>query len=266
MSVELKIKWDGVTPGLPEHRLSIGSFGLPLHNLLRSIRRTASNIVRDAIDMREASVGSFAFDAGRIDIEVHSLVTSCGGIQGVVKMQLPPQGTQIPLSFDDLTERATDRVLEDIEKESRGVLRNNSVRRYLDSLPPGITQQEYSLSVDGEEKRHVVFGSVSLPEPITELPYLAEVVGNVIGVGFEPGRNWVRVKGKDGDISVSAPAESVDRALEMRNSDVRLLYVFLPDGNRKLLRIDRSSATRSHLNVDEFVFKKWRSVLESLAQ
>ena len=107
--------------------MSIGSFGLPLHNLLRSIRRTASNIVRDAIDMREASVGRFAFDAGRIDIEVHSLVTSCGGIQGVVTMQLPPQGTQIPLSFDDLTERATDRVLEDIEKESRGVLRNNSV-------------------------------------------------------------------------------------------------------------------------------------------
>ena len=122
MSVELKIKWDGVTPGLPEHRLSIGSFGLPLHNLLRSIRRTASNIVRDAIDMREASVGRFATDAERIDIEVHSLVTSCGGIQGVVTMQHPPPGMQFPIPTD-LTEQATDRVLEDIEKESRGVLR-----------------------------------------------------------------------------------------------------------------------------------------------
>lgn len=266
MSVELKIKWDGEDPGLPEHRLSIGSFGLPLHNLLTAIRRTASNIVRDAVAMPEASVGRFASEAERIDIEIKSLVTSSGGIQGVVTMQHPPPGMQIPFSFEDLTEQATNRVLEDIDRERDGVLRNKSVRKYLESLPEGITKQEYTLSVDEEVKRHVVFENVSLPQPVTELPYLAEVIGNVIGVGFEPGRNWVRIMGQDGEVSISAQAESVEGALEMRNSEVRLLYVFLPGGHRKLLRLDRPSMTRVSLNVDEFVFKKWHSVLEGLAQ
>ena len=102
-------------------------------------------------------------------------------------------------------------------------------------------------------------------QPITELPHLAEVVGSVIGVGFEPGRNFVRIKGENGEITLSASAESVNKALEMRASDVRALYV-LQDDSQKLLHLDRPSEARQRLDVDEFVFRKWHSVLERLAQ
>ena len=265
MSVELKIKWDGDVVGLAEHRLSIGAFGLPLYKLLMAIRRAASNIVRDAVDMREVSVGRFASDADRIDIEIQSLVTGSSGIQGLVEMQYPPPGMQIPFPFDKLPEQATDRILDAIDKEIRGTLSNKGVRSYLESLPHGITKQEYAMSVDGEVKRLVSFGIPSLPEPITELPHLAEMLGKVIGVGFEPGRNWVRIQGDTGEVTLNAEAASVDIALEMRNSDVRALYVSSGD-HRRLLRMTRPDEPRKRLDVDKVVFRKWHSVLEALAQ
>ena len=108
MSVELKIKWEGSVAGLAEHRLSVGSFGLPLYHLLMAIRRRASNIIRNAVDMEAVTVGRFPSAADRIDIEVQSLLASSGGIQSLVQMRQPELGVQIPMMFVDLPEQATD--------------------------------------------------------------------------------------------------------------------------------------------------------------
>lgn len=265
MSVELRIKWEGSVAGLAEHRLSVGSFGLPLYYLLMAIRRRASNIIRNAVDMGSVKVGRFPSDADRIDIEVQSLLASSGGIQSLVQMRQPEPGMQIPIPFIDLPEQATDQTLEAIDKERRGVLSDAGVRKYLGSLPQSITSQEYILIACGETKRKVSFEHFTLPEPITELPCLTETEGRVIGVGFEPGRNQVRVKGQDGEVTMRSDLEAVNSAIEMRNTDVRILYVGTGD-QRRLLHLDDPSQPRPSLDVDEFVFNKWASVIKILAE
>jgi hypothetical protein len=265
MSVELKIKWEGSVAGLAEHRLSVGSFGLPLYDLLMAIRRRASNIIRNAVAMDAVMVGRFPSDADRIDIEVQSLLASSGGIQSLVQMRQPELGMQIPMRFIDLPEQATDQTLEAIDKERQGVLSDAGVRKYLERLPQSITRQEYTLTVGGEVKRKVSFGQFELPESITELPYLSNTVGKVIGVGFEPGRNLIRIKGLDGEVTMSSDPEAVNSALGMRDTDVRIMYVGTGD-QRRLLRLDDPSQPRTSLDVDEFVFNKWASVIETLAE
>ena len=265
MSVELKIKWEGSVAGLAEHRLSIGSFSLPLYHLLMAIRRRASNIIRNAVDMEAVTVGRFTSDADRIDIEVQSLLASSGGIQSLVQMRQPELGMQIPMMFVDLPEQATDQTLEAIDKERRGVLSDAGVRKYLDLLPQSITSQEYTLTADGEQRRKVSFGQFELPKLITELPYLTDTVGKVIGVGFEPGRNFVRIRGLDGEVTMRSDPEAVNSALEIRDTDVRIMYVGTGD-QRRLLRLDDPSKPRPSLDVDEFVFNKWASVIEILAE
>ena len=264
MSIELKIKWEGSEGGLAEHRLSIGSFGLPLHYLLSAIRRRATNIVRDAMGKEAASVGRYASSAKRIDIEVQSLLRSSVGIQAVVRMQDPRVGGQFSL-LDDLPKQATDKTLEAIDHESRGELRDESVRKYLESLPDFVTRQEYTLITDGNELRTVSFGQFTLPELVADLPHLIETEGKVIGVGFEPGRNLVRASVQSGDVTMKSDAETVNKALQKRDTDVRVLYVE-QNGQRRLLRMDDPHQPRPQLDVDDFVFEKWRSVIKALAK
>ena len=171
----------------------------------------------------------------------------------------------MPLAFDNLPEQATDQVLDAIDKESRGVPADEAARKYLDSLPLAITHQEYTLTTNGVVKRHVPLTQVSLPELVTDQPYLSETVGKVIGVGFEPGRHWVRIKGQDGEVTLQSDHDAVNTALGLRDTDVRVLYVATGD-QRRLLRMDDPSRPRPRLDVDEYVFDKWRSVIEALAQ
>ena len=105
------------------------------------------------------------------------------------------------------------------------MLSDAGVRKYLELLPQSITSQEYTLTADGELKRKVSFGQFKLPEIITELPYLTDTVGKVIGVGFEPGRNFVRIRGLDGEVTMRSDPEAVNSALEIRDTDVRIMYV-----------------------------------------
>ena len=245
--------------------MSIGSFGLPLHKLLMAIRRKASNIIRDAYDMNAVSRGRFAAAADMIDIQVERLVKSSSGIEGLVVMQHPPPGAQFSMFMDGLPCQATEQTLDAIDKERRGVHCDSGARKFLESLPEDITRQEFTLTVDGEIRRKVSFGQVDLPEPITELPYLTETVGKVIGVGFEPGRNLVHAKGQDGDVKMDSDPENVSRALQARDTEVRFLDV-RTGGQRRLLRIDGPSQPRPVLDIEEFVFEKWRSVIEALAK
>ena len=222
-------------------------------------------MVRDAVGQREASTGRLLGEANRIDIEIISLKRASVGIDSMVTLNYPI-GAQQEL-FSDLPESATDRVIEDIEKESNEIPRDKQVREYLASLPPGITRHEYELVVDGEMKRHCVLGAPSLVELIQDLPFLVQQTGRVIGVGFDPGSKWVRIKAQDGsEVTIQAQDRTVDRALEIRDEDVKVLYLDSGDGSRRLLRIQSSGELRVRLDKNKFVFDKWRNVLEVLAK
>lgn len=263
--IELNITYEGNVPGLAEHRLSIGQFGVPLRHLLFAVRRAANNMLRDAADRGEAKSGRLAAEADQIDIQIRSVREGSTDLDTCIAVVDPHDDPQMALWPEGLAEDAVSRVLDAIEKESKGVPRNSRVREYLRTLPFGLTRQYYALRVDGELRREVEVLAVRLPTEVDELPQLIEVVGKVVGVGFEPGRNFVRVKSSDAsssEITLNATATQVDRALEIREADVRVLAL---EPTSRLLRIERETDHRARLDVDAFVFAKWRNVLERLA-
>ena len=266
MSIGIKITWDGETPGLREHRLSVAAFAGPLEKLLNALRRRAANIVRDATGREETLRGRIGGEAARIDIEIANLVSGSAGIDGQITLLPPPEG-QLAL-FSDLAADAADSVLDDLEQEGAGTPRDKCVREYLESLPSGLTRQQYSLTVDGSMRREVVLERVVLAQLGPDLPFLVETDGKLIAVGFDPGRRWIKIKSNDGpEVSINARDETVDRALEWRaKGDISVLYLDLGNGTRKLVRIQPVDEAPPRLDTERFVFQKWKNVLEALAR
>jgi hypothetical protein len=266
MPIELEIKWDGNAPGLQEHRLSVSAFGQPLNLLLAAVRRIATNIVRNAVGESEEqlSTGRFANSAKRIDIEIAGINEGSTSLATVMSFNSQP-GETFPLF--DLAERSAVELLEALEQESRGVMRNSAVRNYLAALPSGVKQQKYYLHRNGDAIRTVEIGEVNIAE-MEEMPFLREVVGEIVGVGFEPGRNEVRVKPESGaTISMLATGQQVESAIAGRGYTVRALAVV--DPRTRLLRLERNSEARRTVtaaDVDKYVFQRWDGLLRKLAR
>ena len=264
MAVKLEIVWEGDAPGLQEHRLSLGAFGDALTCLLAALRRIATNIVGAAVEGETAEVGRFANAARQLDIQIEGIKGNCSGFTGLVSIHTP-QGENMQL-FDDLPQAAGMQLLEAVESESKGTLKNVGVRRYLRALPIGVHRQVYVLHQNGREFKRVELGGMVLSDLLSDLPYLAEVHGRVMGVGFEPGKNEVRIKSDDGrNFTLSASALHVENALEFRNSPIKALVVMQDSGSR-LLRLQQAGMGWSVPSRDTAVFGKWDGLLGILAQ
>ena len=264
MAVQLDIVWDGDAPGLLEHRLSLGAFGDALTALLAALRRIATNIVGDAVEGEAAEVGRFANAARQLDIQIESIKRNTSGFAGLVSIHTP-QGETMQL-FDDLPETASTQLLEAVESESRGVLKNAAVRKYLRALPAGVYRQIYVLHQNGRELKRVELGNMALSDLLSDLPYLMEISGRIVGVGFEPGKNEVRIKSDDGrQLTLSATALHVDNALNLRNATIRALAVIEETGSR-LLRLQDQATGWTVPSREEAVFARWDGLLRRLAR
>jgi hypothetical protein len=265
MASEIKIVWDGDVPGVPQHRLSVSAFGESLTQLLAALRRIATQMVSTAVENERPKAGRFASLARQLDIEIISIEGSSTGFHGLVSFQQPPD--TLPL-FADLPERSVVELLDSIERESRGQPANWSVRRYLASLPPAITRQSYELTENGVTKKRVEIGSVVLTEVPEEFASLREISGDVVGVGFMPGRPEVRVRGESATAAFDSTDQQVEQALEIRHEKARALGVY--DGKRnRLLRIEKASQARYAVTdeaIEEHIFKRWDGAFARLAK
>ncbi len=72
METQLKIVWDGDTPGLAQHRLSLAEFGPALNRMLIAMRRIASGIVTQAQEGGDTGLrgGRLAKLASQLDLEI----------------------------------------------------------------------------------------------------------------------------------------------------------------------------------------------------
>ncbi len=260
-STQLRIVWDGPIESLLQHRVSLSAFGEPLSLLLAAAKRIASNMLSDALE--PAKVGRLAKEAHQVDIEIDSVVGGSGGVATVMTFQA--DNAQQPL-FNDLTENVGIALLDAIDAERQGILKNISVRNYLQSLPTLLTRQVYELHENGRSIKRIEFGSMRLPELPTELPYVVEIIGRVIGVGFEPGRPEVRLKSEEEQIIVPATSEQVDKALEFRSTKVRALILKHGSFRTRLLKIEDDSLPRFRGDRETYVFKRWDGLLRRLAQ
>lgn len=269
MPARLKIQWDGDVRGLAEHRLSLAAFGDSLSYLLRALRRIATQLVSNAVGAEMPKRGGrWAELARHLDIEIARLEEGSAGISALVTFEQPPQ-PELPFILD-LADRATNELLESIETESKHVPRNWAVRTYLASLPKGVNKQLYELYPNGaaEPSKRVVIGHVELPDIPLDLPSFLELEGDLIGVGFDPGRSEVRLKGEASTVALDANEQQVNTALNMRNRTIRVLGV--QDGKRaRLLRITLASSARYKVTpeaVEENIYRKWSGVFARLSK
>jgi hypothetical protein len=269
MAYELKIHYEGDVPGIAEHRLSVSAFGEPLSQLLSTLRRIATQMVRMAVEGERPKVGRFA-DLGRsLDIEITHINGNSLGIESVISFRPPIQPQAMLPYWDNLPERAGVELLDAIERECRGELANAGIRSYLAMLPPGITRQEYNFHANGRPIKEVRVGAIKLTSMPSELPYLQELTGNIVGVGFDPGRSEVRVKPEGGNVAnISATNEEVDRAIDVRHEKVRTLAIHTSKGMR-LISLKRASEPRAAFDPETArrqIDERWREVLRELAK
>lgn len=268
MAIELYILWEGDAPGLNEHRLSIDAFGDALQVLLAAYRRIASNMIRDADDYAEA--GRLRDEAKWLDIEIAEIRGDAStGLTTFCTLR-PPQQRVAPLFIGEIAERASKELLDALDHESKGQPRNTNVRDYLSKLPAGVQRQTYTLKESGNEiHAPVVIEAINLAELLSlDLPYLIEFSGSVIAVGFEPGRNEIRIRQEAGQtLTVQASPAQVESALQLRGSLVRGLAVRAKQ--IRLLRFESKDAPRFEVTrgtVNEQIFRRWEALLRELAQ
>ena len=261
MPTELKIRWEGVAPGLPEKRLSVSAFGEPLTILLAALRRIATNLVGDALE--DKNVGRFANVARQLDIEIFDLVKESSGFDSVITLAPPSPGENLEL-FQNLPENVGMQLLDAIDSERRGELKNARVRQYLRALPLGIARQTYRLHQNGNTLREVSFGAMDISALPPDLPYIAQYIGKVVGVGFEPGRPEVRIRTEAASVTLLATSQQVDTALDLRYSTVRAIAV-IQGASHRLLILQESHLPVNRSTRDAAVYERWQGVLQRLA-
>lgn len=263
MSVELKITYDGTTPGLAEHRLSLGAFAEPLKLLLVALQRTASAILASASDDPEygSKGGSLAADARLLDLELAAIEDGCAQPVFVCTTH------SLQAAQSDLAEASVERLLRDIDAERSGKLRNATVRRYLHALPKSVTRQRYAALRDGTLLHEVAFDAPGLAEVPAPLVRLIKVSGNVTSVGFEPGTPFVALRVGARTLRCSASAEQVDTAIALRSEPVMAAVL---DGEKpSLVWIRRESEASQIPSLDETIshlHQSWKHTLEVLAR
>jgi hypothetical protein len=267
MAVELRIVWDGDVPGVAEHRLSIAAFGEALNLLLAAYRRIASNMFGAAEEY--AVTGRLHNLTHLLDVEIAAIEGTSTGIVAYATFHQEALA-QIPFFVTDIPERAAAELVESIEEEGNGRPRNATVRKFLAALPRGLAHQRYEVrNGGGPLHAPVVLGEMHLPAPsLVDLPYLFEFAGDVIGVGFEPGKSEVRVRTVNNEHwQFSASTALVERALALRHGEVRGMGVRRKEA--RLLRLDAVDAKPFTLTVElaeRHVFSRWDELLTRLAQ
>ncbi len=263
MDSKIEIVWDGPVPGLSEHRISIGTFGESLKLLLQAFRRIASNMFRDAVEEGPATRGPFKKGTGFLDLEIYQIKESSSGI-GAACILRPPPG-ESGILVEDLTKRAGEALLVAIEQESKGIPRDASVRRYLESLPPEITSQAYEFRSNGTVKS-ISLGEVHLPEPSKRLAHLTTITGFVVAVGFEPGATSVSIKDDKRTLSCTATPEQVEAALSLRSVQVVATAVVTERSRLLNIRPDEDLRPLTEEETERVLFGKWDNLLRKLAQ
>lgn len=263
MPIRLRTTWEGNVSGIVEGRLSLGVFGKVLTNLLLALRQIAKDIVSKALEDKQTNLDGVSHVARQLDVEITSLIKGPSGFDSLVTVSVATDEHSPPLA--DLAEQASTAFLDALELESRGVVTHTGVRRYLESLPRGVTRQTYRVCRDNDVLREVSLGPVALEHASDDLPHLAEYVGHVVGVGFEPGTSEVRIKTDTTTVTLEARADQVATALALCHSLVRVMAVIQGHAARLLL-LQQADAPITQATRESAIFKRWERVLRRLAQ
>ncbi|NBD09791.1 MULTISPECIES: hypothetical protein [Corallococcus] len=266
MTTKLRIVWEGETPGLTEHRVSLAAFGEALLSLLRAARNIAAIQVATAagsdVDATRATKTTY------VDLQISNLREGSVDLE-LETVPMPVRGADPSLAVDP--ERVTREILESIRDESQGRRRNRWVNEYLDKLPKGLKRQRYALVRDGQEEQVFEFEQMTLAEAPAVLPHLEIVRGIIWGLDFavsnKPAIRIAQLEG--GVITVTATAEQVEKASLLREGDKAIAAMVAMGPKPRLIWIRQEGTDAPGLTAearDAHVLRRWSELLRRLAQ
>lgn len=278
METRIEVKFDGSVRGLERHRLSLEAFGDSFPQLVKSIRRCASAVLRE--EGRPGTLegssyggkgGRLAEEAKRIDVEIGSMEDGSLILSFFLTFASPATGATMDMFNhppSDLPQKTAVRFVQGIDSEARRLdTSSQPARKFLKSLPEDLTVQEYKVFQGEDLLYETNLGGVSLEALPDDMPRVSLVTGLVTAVGFHPGNSKITIKPKKGpSISGATTPEQVDRALKCRGHSVRAVFVGLPS-RWKLLRLDEvRTKPLSREERDEFLLKRWGSLLKRMGE
>lgn len=218
-TVELEIRFDGDTPGLAEHRLSLSHFMPALGKLLIAVRRMADVVARgDSAQERRRGYGSVG---SAIDLQLATLQDGCVRTGFTIVLPMPDENARFDASR--VAQEAVTRFVASIATEASGrSAASPSIRQFLNALPSGLRVQEYEARANGS-----VLGTAKLGPPANvgenrPLPAVREFRGRIVGARFDPHHGRVRIKDLSTGVTYTCRAvqELVDKAVELRRETV----------------------------------------------
>lgn len=266
METRLTIRWDGPSPSLRNHRLSLGDWAKPLGILLRAVRRTASGIARarQEEDGYGAKGGRLSRVARSIDLELASLSDGCVRANFVVTSSEQQTG----IDGIDMRSQALLRLLSDVEREASGERCNPSARKYLLSLPPDVSEHTYELTADGTLLKTANVSTTSMKETGNFMAGLITVEGSVNAVVFDPPQ--VTIRSDDTKVKGAASRQLVERCLELRDTRVQAVFAVYAGGRKtRLVSLAGLGAESAPLGPEarvERMLSDWPDTLRRLAQ
>ncbi len=263
MTVTLKVRWDGEVPGLEAHEVSLVHFADAMKQLQSALLGTASNLLSKAEDPEKGTRGGRRQKgATQLDVRLIGIETGCA----VLNIRITHPGPTTPLGFDaDLPERTALDFTEGLEAESKGLQRNGHARKYLRTLPEGL-DQTYTVLRGDHVVKQVQIRDPKLADAVPEMPAVQEYVGRVTGVSFEPGKPRITLLDADGTtLKFDATPAQVERALELRDSEVRLKALVARRNRVLLIRASRDRPERTREQVIDSVFADREDLLRRLA-
>lgn len=267
--VEFQVRFDGTTEGLPTHRLSMAAFKTTLSNLIEAIQMSAELASRGVSEgLKTVRIGP----VGRsVDLQLASVTDGCVTLNYLVTVT---PDTLDP-GADDLPERTVQTFIGDLRAAGgpEGT-RNRAASRYLNSLPAGVTSQDYRASADGVELAALrIVGSRHLP-PVIVSPRLRTVTATILGTVFRPKHERVTLT-LDGvkKLTCRATPAVVEQALALRGDKVTATVLFAPDAKGPdhvdLVTLRPAAEPLTAPGVaerDAYLFAKWAGALARLAE
>ena len=264
-TIEIRIRFDGETAGLREHRLSIAAFNQPLGLLLKAFRR-AVDAVADSGNIGQERSRRFGKHAEHFDLQLTSIADGC------VQLGFTCVVGEANGSFPAIQAReAVDRVVNTIAREARGQSTGSpSIRRYLESLPPGVTSQKYQGLMNGQVIAQVELGSpTAIEKRRSSPPRVVTIRGRVTAVTFDTEYGQVRIRQLSGPLyRCRATSELVDQAVELRRTTV-VAKLLVRHELTTLLSVYPESKPPVPLNPEErvqHIVQQWDGTLRRLAE
>lgn len=270
MKPTLTITYGGDSEAIRRGSLSVAEFGPALNQLLTAVRRTAS-AVASGKEGRVSSRGSIADAAKLMDIHITgishgSLIVQTDIVDSspVTDAYLFPKG-----DIERLPEITMIRLLEDMQAESEGKVRNDSVRKYLGLLPESVHHQRYTLTRGKELLVDFSVGQVELADCPPSLPNLDRIAGRVTALCVEEGKETVSIRSHRKRWTLFASADLVQRAYELKSQEILATIVAGGDSENlpRLIRLDEFEppAPSSEERIN-YIVETWSGALSELAK